>query len=214
MFRYDSKFFRVINKIVDCFYASALWLVFCLPVVTIGASTTALYYTVHKCIKGNRGYVWKSFWGAFKDHIKESIGISVIIEVVFCLVVVDKRLFLDMLNAGSSYGLFYYFFYILQFMILVWGIYIFTYRGRFALDWKNSMKNGAFLAVANLPRTLLIVLILIVAVVIVLISPFFVFLFPALVALLYDYILEPVFRKYMTPEEKEQEKELDMERKR
>ena len=61
IFNYDNGFFRVVNKIVDGFWASILWFIFSLPVVTFGASTTAFYYTVHKSLRGNRGYVWRSF---------------------------------------------------------------------------------------------------------------------------------------------------------
>ena len=66
LFNYDNKFFRFMNKVADGFYVSILWILFCIPIVTAGASTTALYYTVHKSLRRNRGYVWKNFWESFK----------------------------------------------------------------------------------------------------------------------------------------------------
>ena len=57
LFNYDNKFFEIINKIVDCFFAGTLWILFSIPVITFGASTTAFYYTVHKSLRGNRGYI-------------------------------------------------------------------------------------------------------------------------------------------------------------
>ena len=47
-FNFDNKLFGALGKAVDCVILSVLWLVCCLPVITIGASSTALYYTVHK----------------------------------------------------------------------------------------------------------------------------------------------------------------------
>ena len=43
-FNYDSPLFSSINKIVDCVFLSLLWFVFSIPIVTMGASTSALYY--------------------------------------------------------------------------------------------------------------------------------------------------------------------------
>lgn len=47
LFKYDSPFVQICNKIVDCICLSVLWLVTSLPVLTIGASTTALYYAIN-----------------------------------------------------------------------------------------------------------------------------------------------------------------------
>ena len=214
MFRYDNTFFKIINKGVDCFYASILWIIFLLPVVTAGASTTALYYTVHKVIKGNRGYVWKDFWKAFKEDGKGSLWITIIIEVLFCAIVYDKRMMFTFLKQHSFLGPFYYVFYFMEFALVVWGIYICTYRARFSLNWKNSLKNGIFLFLANFPWSIVIGVIVAASAVIVSFSPFFIFLLPALDGLLLDCILEKIYRKFMSEEELAREKELDMERKR
>ena len=55
---YDSPIMCGIGKVMDILWLSTLWFLCCLPVVTIGASTTALYYTSVKAI---RGYVVCSF---------------------------------------------------------------------------------------------------------------------------------------------------------
>ena len=69
-FNLDNKFFNVMNKVADGFFLCILWTVFSLPVFTLGAATTALYYVVHKSLRGNRGYVWKGFWYFFKSNFK------------------------------------------------------------------------------------------------------------------------------------------------
>lgn len=47
-FNWDNIVFQMLGKLVDCVWVSILWVICCIPVFTIGASTTALYYTVHK----------------------------------------------------------------------------------------------------------------------------------------------------------------------
>ena len=42
IFSYDSKFTLVLHKFADVIIASVLWIIGCLPILTIGTSTTAL----------------------------------------------------------------------------------------------------------------------------------------------------------------------------
>ena len=47
-FNVDNKFFQGLGKIIDVICLSAFWFFLCIPIVTAGAATTALYYTVNK----------------------------------------------------------------------------------------------------------------------------------------------------------------------
>lgn len=209
IFNYDNKFFRTVNKIVDGFYASVLWLLFSLPVVTFGASATAFYYTAHKSLRGNRGYVWRSFWSAFKSNFKQTTKIWLILLVLFGFLYADTQITFEYLKQESPLGMLYYFFYLLMFFEVVWGVYIFAYSARFANDLKNTMKNAAIIAVANLPRSVLVLALLIVSSLVVYVSPFMITLVPAGAACLLDAVLEKIFRKYMTEDDLKREQELD-----
>lgn len=44
----DNKWYMVINTLVDAVLLGMVWLLFCIPIITVGASTTAFYYTYHK----------------------------------------------------------------------------------------------------------------------------------------------------------------------
>lgn len=46
------------------------WFVTSIPLVTIGASTTAVYYTVNKCIRNKKSYAYVEYWKAFKSNLK------------------------------------------------------------------------------------------------------------------------------------------------
>ena len=63
------------------------------------------------------------------------------------------------------------------------------------------MKNCAWFAILNLPRTILLFAILLITVVATVLIPIGLFLFPAGGMLISSYILEHVFRKYMSPED-------------
>ncbi len=85
MFSYDSKFAQTVNQILDCLFLSLLWVVSSLPVITIGASTTALYATVDKVFRREEGSIWKEYWRVFRRDFKRATclwGIMVLILVV------------------------------------------------------------------------------------------------------------------------------------
>lgn len=211
---YDNKFFQIINKLVDCFYISLLWIIFCIPIVTIGTSTTAMYYTVNKVLRGNRGYVWRSFWDSFKSNFKQSAIIWLICLAAGILLGLDAYITYQMLANGEKIGVLYYIFLVMLVFLVLWMCYLFSYTARFENSIKLIMRNCAMIAIANLPKAFLIFVLLVLAVFIVYLLPFLILLVPALVTWSLNAILENIYRKYMSPEDLEREKELDMEAKR
>ena len=63
IFNINSPFFRVMSKVFDVIVLSLLWTLCCIPVITIGPATTALYYAIVKSIRKDRG--WVDFNGQF-----------------------------------------------------------------------------------------------------------------------------------------------------
>ncbi len=56
---------RFTNSLADMIYLSCLWLIGCIPILTVGTSTTALYYAAMKSIRGD-GSVAKNFFKAYR----------------------------------------------------------------------------------------------------------------------------------------------------
>lgn len=209
IFNYDNGFFRVVNKMVDGLWASVLWMLFSIPVITFGASTTAFYYTVHKSLRGDRGYIWRCFWSSFKSNFKQTTKIWLLMMVIFAFLITDSRITYLYAQQGSKLGMLYYFFLMLIVLQTVWGIYIFTYSARFENGFKDTMKNAGIIAILNLPWSILALALLVVGVLVIFISPVAVVFIPTVVMYLYDMFLEKIYRKYMTKEDLEKEEALD-----
>ena len=71
-FSYESKFSQLLLKLCYACYLNLLWAVCSLPIITIGASTTALYYACLKIIRGEESYAGKMFFRAFKENFKQA----------------------------------------------------------------------------------------------------------------------------------------------
>ena len=73
LFEIDGKLFHAMSKIADLVTLNLLWLICCLPVVTIGASTSALYCVTLKMAGNEDTYVCSSFFHSLKENMKQSL---------------------------------------------------------------------------------------------------------------------------------------------
>ena len=71
-FNYEGPFFNVLNRLSDLVILNVLWFICCLPIVTIGASTTALYYVTIKIVNDEDAYVAKNFFKSFRQNFLQS----------------------------------------------------------------------------------------------------------------------------------------------
>ena len=67
----NSGFWRFVNRALDVLLLNLLWIVFSLPVITIGASTCAAFYVTMKMVDEEEGYVARMFVKAFKENFKQ-----------------------------------------------------------------------------------------------------------------------------------------------
>ena len=207
----DNGFFRTLSKLVDCIWLNFLFVLTCIPIFTIGASMTALYYTMQKVIRNDRGYVSSEYWHALKTNFKQATLTWLIVLAVGLLTFFDIQFMKAMDKAGQPLGKAYVFFQVLLALEILWCTYLFPYMSRFINGMKATMKNAALIAVLNLPWTLLILVLLVVAGLIMYLIPIGIFFAPVLFTWVLNRILERVFRKYMTEEDKAQEDEMNRE---
>ena len=100
-FSYDSKFGQLFLKLAYGCCLNILWLVCCLPIVTIGASTTALYYTSFKIAKDEGSYITKMFFHSFMQNFRHSTVIWLFMLVTGLIIGADAVL-LYRLRATST----------------------------------------------------------------------------------------------------------------
>ena len=211
LFNLDNKFFQGLNKVIDCICLSFMWLLLCIPLVTAGAATTALYYTVNKVIRNNRSYIWKEFWHAFRVNFKQSTIVWVIVFLLYSLLAFDCYVMYQFAKQGASYGSLYIVFAVIMLFVTMWVIYLFPYLARFEIKTRLLLKNFALIAIGNIGKTILLLILLVAAVLICYVFPPALLLIPAVYMLLANFILEKIFLKYMSPEDIEAEKERNQE---
>lgn len=71
IFAWDNPFPRLCDKLVKLIYLNLLWVIASLPVITIGASTAALYYTSMRLAHDGEGYLTRDFFHAFRENFRQ-----------------------------------------------------------------------------------------------------------------------------------------------
>ncbi|MBR4578426.1 MAG: YesL family protein [Oscillospiraceae bacterium] len=72
IFSYESRFSQLLLKLCYACYLNLLWAICSLPIFTIGASTTALYYSCLKLVRDQDSYVGESFFRSFRQNFKQA----------------------------------------------------------------------------------------------------------------------------------------------
>ena len=75
-FHNDSPAMRFLSNLKDLVFLNLIWLVFCIPIVTVGPATTAMYMVARKMVRGDAPRVWPTFFKEFKECFVKSFLIS------------------------------------------------------------------------------------------------------------------------------------------
>ena len=78
---FESKPVVYMSKFIDMIMLNVIFLISCIPVFTIGAAWTAMYYTCVKVIRRDRGKVWQEYKHSFVVNFKAATGVWVILAV-------------------------------------------------------------------------------------------------------------------------------------
>lgn len=195
-----------LSTLVDVCGLSIVWIFLCMPVVTAGPATAALYYTVVKCVRrresGAFGYYFRSFRQNFKTGVL-TVLIALPAAALFLGGYSVMRWYGTRLG-GTAYLLYvvYYFALFLPAGVLCW---LFPLLGRFEYGTGGLFRTAFQLTIAHLPSTVVVVLLTAQTAVFCIQAWWPVLFMPAVTALLVSLFFERIFQKHMPPQAEEDE---------
>jgi uncharacterized membrane protein YesL len=89
IFSYESKFSQVVLRITHGCYLNLLWFVCSIPIVTLGAATTALYAVTLEIARDEEGDITKQFFAAFRANFKQATQLWLILLAIGIVLGVD-----------------------------------------------------------------------------------------------------------------------------
>lgn len=155
----DSRLFRFSTKILNLFLLNILWVIFSLPIITVGAATSSLYYVTLKMVRNEEGYIIQSFFQAFRQNFKQSIIIEFVLLISGVILFGDIRYFLTMDNIFGyicasifAIGLTIYVFVL---------IFVFPLIAKYNNTVIGTLKNAVVMSLRHLPTSIAVAILLI-----------------------------------------------------
>ena len=142
-----SKLYKAFETFGNIFALNVIFVVFSLPILTLGASVTAMYSVTIKMVKNEEGSIFKSFFEAFKSNFKKATLIWLI------LIVAGVVLFGEFLYIISFQGIivsFYIVLLIVELVVIAFTLpFLFPLCARYENTVINTIKNAFLLSVSN-----------------------------------------------------------------
>ncbi len=143
-----SRFVEVFGTFGNICALNVLWLICCIPIFTIGASTTALYSVMLKVIDKKEGKITQSFFAAFKANFKKAT-IEWLITLAVLAVIVWELYFSYHWDMGG-WSTFYMVVGIVELVVVALILpYVFPLTAKYENTVVNTFKNAFLLTVAD-----------------------------------------------------------------
>lgn len=201
IFNIDSPIMRILIYITDLVILNCLWIICCIPIVTIGASTTALYGCFLN--RSTESSVVKRFLAQFKSNLKKSTLLWLIEVVLLAITLLNIWFYYNRVGGNFS---------ILRILLLIPSVilgvgieYIFPLQSHFENTIKQTVKNGFLIGLAHFPTSFLILIINLSPVILALvdievffrISPLILIMGQAVIANISSLLFKRVFKHYI-----------------
>lgn len=214
-FNMDGPFFTVINRLGDLILLNILWLICCIPVVTIGASTTALYFETMKLAENNEGYIAKNFFRSFKQNFWQSTVIWLVLLVTgFGIGYYLYNMLFHSESLGASSQLIA--FSLVLMLCIIYAmifVYVFPLQSKFVNKIKYTVKNALILGIRHLPMTAIIIASYAIAIFCFMkfsfLFPVFLLIGVAAIAYGQSFIFNKIFNIYINKDKTEEELEKE-----
>lgn len=199
LFRLDGEVYRFMEEVANLILVSIFWTLFSLPVFTIGAASTALYYTTYKAIRNDTGHVWREFLLAFKSNFKQAtlLWLLLVLMVVFLGFDCYVAYILSGIHTALQWVLILLV--VLLTFLAVWSQYWFAYIAHISDPIKTVLKNTLVMCVLQIPKSLALFAVFGICLFLFLNlpqAPFFLIILPGIYMYFASWIFKKVFSQY------------------
>lgn len=163
LFNMDNPVWVAMGKLADLIILNCLVVICSLPVFTIGASWTALYFVTVRMVKKEESYITKDFFHSFKENFKQATIIWMMILLVLAVFALDYRIYKLMPGVIPKPVIVAVL--VVAVILMVTTIYVFPVLSRFQNTIKNTIKNAFLMSVVHVPYTIVFLLLLLLPIV-------------------------------------------------
>lgn len=148
----DNPVMEFIAKIFDLVVLNLIFIFSCVPIITIGASTSALSYVTLKMARGEDPYIWRNFWKSFRQNFKQGTLVWILSILIFIFLGMDFYI-INSQNT-SLFAVVRILLWIVCAVALSVFLYVFPVISHFVCTTKQALKNALLMTFGHLPYTL------------------------------------------------------------
>lgn len=148
----DNPVMEFIAKIFDLVVLNLIFIFSCVPIITIGASTSALSYVTLKMVRGEDPYIWRNFWKSFRQNFKQGTLVWILSILIFIFLGMDFYI-INSQNT-SLFAVVRILLWIVCAVALSVFLYVFPVISHFVCTTKQALKNALLMTFGHLPYTL------------------------------------------------------------
>lgn len=149
----DGPLYKLIQGLWNFIKLNFLWMLFSLPIITLGGATIAAFDVCMRMLDGEDGYVGQDFVASFRKNFKVGIPYGLLFLLCCYVVWLDFSLFeqiegnpVILLIAGM----------VAAFIFLLSFLYAFALQARYENTLIRTLKNSVDISVRYFVRTLIL----------------------------------------------------------
>ncbi len=161
-FNLDSPFISFMNRVADLMILNLIYLLFCIPVITIGPATVALYYVTLKMARNEESYIFKSFFKSFKLNFVQGLIMWIIDLAIFGVMYLDFKVLSGGVAGIEASGTMFTALKVVLMAISLIMVFTFTFTfpvlAKFDNSIKNTYKNSLIMSIRHFLTSIVIIL--------------------------------------------------------
>lgn len=154
-FRGDSAYSQIMTKVFDVLWLSVLSILCCIPIITIGASLSSLYYVMLKLVRDEETAVTRNYFKAFKQNFLQSLPATLILLVITGILAADFHILGQ--NSSQNASVVYGCCVVILLAAAAVFSYVFPLMARYQNTLRRTFENAARLAASHLWQTVVMV---------------------------------------------------------
>ena len=146
---------QALGKMADLLWLNVLTFICCIPIVTIGASLTAMNYVALKIARNEECYITKDYFKSFRQNLKQATVIWLLLLLLLLVLVGD---FYIISNSDITFGnVIRIVITVIAVVVVFTAMHVFPMLAKFDNTIPNTIKNAFFMSILQFPKTLLMI---------------------------------------------------------
>ncbi len=157
LFNPDNRLMRALSRLFDLMILNLVTLLLCLPVITAGASVTAMHSVMIQMSEDREGYIIRTFFAKFKENFKQATIVWAVMLLMLILIFVDFRV--TGVMEGSGGQAMRVVLIVLSLVFLLIGQYIFPLTARYTNTLTGTLDTAVRVSIGFFPKTVAMVVV-------------------------------------------------------